>query len=312
MERLIKAKVEPGRVAIHWLGHSGFAFKSHAGEVVVVDPFLSGRSDGNGYTAARQDPPVRPKDVRLDYLFLTHDHGTHMDPHTAPSIAQQNPDAQVICPSSCAHHLTKLGVPGSRIITAMAGQSLEFPSFKVHVVAALHTEDSVGYVFEYSEEDTSSSGPVVYYTGDTEYSETLAASVEDYAPDVVILPIAGERNLDVQLAARLALEIEPREVIPMHFGMFDETDADPDQFVSLVSDTTDNDPSITPVVMKMNSCHIYCPKEAIQGRQQKNAARSQRARLARENHEHHDGLRGPNGGAGITRGGGNAVRQSPH
>ena len=36
MDRLIKAKVESGRVAIQWLGQGGFAFKAHAGDVIVV------------------------------------------------------------------------------------------------------------------------------------------------------------------------------------------------------------------------------------------------------------------------------------
>ena len=191
MERLIKAKVEPGRVAIHWLGQGGFAFKAHAGDVIVVDPYLSDSANKDGNAARLVDIPVRPKDVRLDYLFLTHDHDDHTDPQTAPVLAQNNPDAVVVCPPSSARHLAKLGVAGTQIRTAMPGQSLDFPNFVAHVVPAQHTEDSVGYVFEFNDAGSESDNVAVYITGDTEYNDALAAAVEDYGPDVLLVPING-------------------------------------------------------------------------------------------------------------------------
>ena len=174
MEKLIKAKVEPGRVAIHWLGQGGFAFKNHAGDVLVVDPYLSDSANADGTSPRMVDVPVRPKDVRLDYLFLTHDHVDHTDPHSAPAIAQTNPDATIVCPPSSCHHLTKLGVPSSQITTAMPGQSLEFPNFTAHVVAAQHSDDSVGFVFEFANGGSETDNVSVYITGDTEYNDGLA------------------------------------------------------------------------------------------------------------------------------------------
>src|SRR5579862_9075371 len=111
MDRLINAKLEPGRVAIQWLGQGGFAFKAHAGDVIVVDPYLSDSANADGGAPRLVDVPVKPRDVVLDYLFLTHDHIDHTDPQTAPLIAQSNPDALVLCPPTSARLLTKLGVP---------------------------------------------------------------------------------------------------------------------------------------------------------------------------------------------------------
>ncbi len=314
MERLIKAKVEPGRVAIHWLGQGGFAFKSHAGDVIAVDPYLSDSANRDGTAPRLADIPVRPKDVRLDYLFLTHDHDDHTDPHTAPQIAQANPQAVIVCPPSSCHHLTKLGVPSAQIQTAMPGQALEFRSFVAHVVAAQHTEDSVGYVFEFNENNSETDNIAVYITGDTEYNDGLASAVEDFGPDVLLVPINGRwGNMDAAQAAKLTAEIAPREVIPMHFGMFEANTADPDDFVALLASETGSDPDIVPVVMKHNTCHIFCPADAVQGKHAQKKARAQRARAARLGHQHQDGLRGPNGGAGVTRGGGQTARSgSPH
>ena len=61
MERLIKSKVEPGRVAIQWLGQGGFAFKSHAGPVLVVDPYLSDSANTDGTAARLVDIRSGPK-----------------------------------------------------------------------------------------------------------------------------------------------------------------------------------------------------------------------------------------------------------
>ncbi|MBV9849307.1 MAG: MBL fold metallo-hydrolase [Armatimonadetes bacterium] len=305
MERLIKAKVEPGRVAIHWLGQGGFAFKAHAGGVIVVDPYLSDSANGDGSAARLVDIPVRPRDVRLDYLFLTHDHLDHTDPQTAPAIAQNNPDAPIVCPPSSAHHLTKLGVPGTQIRTAMPGQSLPFPNFVAHVVAAEHTEDSVGYVFEFNEEGSETANVSVYITGDTEYNDGLAAAVEEFGPDVLLVPINGRwGNMDAAHAARLAAAVAPREVIPMHYGMFAANTADPNDFLALLAAAMGPESETVPVVMKHNACHIFCPAESAQGRYGHKKARAERARQGRRGHEHHDGVRGPNGGSGIARGGG--------
>ncbi len=296
MERLIKSKVESGRVAIQWLGQSGFALKAHSGDVLLIDPYFSDSANADGGAARLVEVPVRPKDVRLDYLFLTHDHLDHTDPLTAPAIAQVNPEAPVICPPSACRHLTKLGVPQSQITTAMPGQSLEFPHFAVHVVAAQHSEDSVGYVFEFQNDGSSTDTVSVYHTGDTEYNDALAAAVEQYGPEVLLVPINGRwGNMGAAQAALLTAQIAPREAIPMHYGMFAENTADPADFLTHLASATNSSSDIVAVVMKHMSCHIYCPEEAVQGKHAKTEARAARAKAARISHQHQDGQRTPGG-----------------
>jgi L-ascorbate 6-phosphate lactonase len=306
MDRTSKTKVEQGRVAIHWLGQGGFTLKSHGGDLIYIDPYLSDSANADGTSPRMVDIPIKPKDVRLNYLFLTHDHADHTDPHSAPVIAQMNPDATVICPPSSCHHLTKLGVPSTQLKTAMPGQTLAFPNFTVHVVAAQHSEDSVGFVFDFSHDDTAVNGPIVYLVGDSAYYDGLASAVADYGPDVLLVPINGQwGNMSVEEAVKLTLEIEPREVVPMHYGMFESNTADPDDFVGLLASALakKTEIDITPVVMKHNTCHVFCSTEAAQGRQARKHARAERARQARLGHEHKDGVRGhlPSNGPGPGR-----------
>src|ERR1700681_1797123 len=40
-ETIAQRKVNPGQLAVYWLGQAGFAFKSSSNEVVYIDPYFS-------------------------------------------------------------------------------------------------------------------------------------------------------------------------------------------------------------------------------------------------------------------------------
>jgi hypothetical protein len=101
--------------------------------------------------------------------------------------------------------------------------------------------------------------------------------------------------MDAAQAALLTAQIAPREVIPMHYGMFAENTADPAEFLSHLASATQSDPEIVAVVMKHNACHIYCPEEAVQGKHARTEARAARAKAAHSSHQHQDGQRTPGG-----------------
>jgi L-ascorbate 6-phosphate lactonase len=293
MDKIVNAKIEPGRVAIQWLGQGGFAFKAHAGDIIVVDPYLSDSANGDGNSPRLVEVPVKPRDVTASFLFLTHDHIDHTDPLSAPAIAHFNPDCKIVCPPSSTKILSRCGVSPAGIIAAMAGQVVEFPNFTARVVKAQHSEDSVGYVFEFNGAPADAAGPVVYITGDSEYWDGMADAVMEYGPDVLIVPINGKwGNMSALEAALLAKLIDPAEVIPMHYGMFAANTVDPAQFVAHLAAECGPDSNIVPVVMKHNACHVYCPRET-EGRYNAKQQRAERARHAHKSHEHKDGVRGP-------------------
>ena len=305
MERLVNAKVDSGRCAIVWLGHGGFALKPHSGDVIVVDPFLSPGDSGVNSRPRLQQPPIKPQNVKLDYLFLTHDHPDSADPDTLTHIVHKNPDATIVCPPSCCRLLSHLGVPNDNIQVLTAGQHMSFPNFVVHATPAYHTDDSLGYVFEFDQTDASPAEVCVYHTGHSAFDPGLACAVADFGPDVLLVPISGEDgNMDAESAATLTAHIAPSEVIPMSYGTFRGTDVDVDQFASLVADAKDREDQIATVPMQVGACHIFCPEASLHGRHGAKLARAERALKARKGHEHRDGVRGPNGGSGIARGAG--------
>jgi L-ascorbate metabolism protein UlaG (beta-lactamase superfamily) len=294
MERLLKAKIEPGRAAIHWLGQGGFAFKAHACPLIVVDPYLSDSANRDGNAPRLAPIPIKPRNLSLDILFLTHDHIDHTDPATVTHLMAANPDARVVCPPASARHLEKLGVAVDSGHVVTPGDRLKFGNLIVDAVPAQHTDDSVGFVFQFLGGTADPAGPTIYITGDTLYTPMLAESVAELDPDLLIVPINGRwGNMTAEEAAKLAVEIAPQEVIPMHYGMFAANTADPAEFLSALTAATPEGMVIRPVVMKHDTCHVCCPRAVPQGKHEVKRERSEKAVRAHRSHEHHDGVRGP-------------------
>lgn len=291
---LIRTKVEAGNVAIHWIGQGGFVLKGHVGPTIYIDPYLSDSCNADGNCARLVEIPIKPKDVQLELLCLTHDHTDHTDPLTVPHILQQNPNAKVICPPASTRHLIKLGAKPHQITTVTPGEQVQCDGVTVHVVAAEHSEDSVGFVFAFDSGIQDEEGPHVYITGDTEYNDGLSSSVQDLEPDVLLVPINGRLgNMNAESAAKLTSEILPIEVIPMHFGMFESNTEDPAVFVRHLGETLTNGQTVKPIIMRHNSTHIFSGGDDAHGRKAHKLQRAERARKARASHEHHRGGHGP-------------------
>ena len=63
-------------------------------------------------------------------------------------------------------------------------------------------------------------GPTLYHAGDTGFFSSMALIQERYHPDVALLPIGGHFTMDPAGAAIAARLLQPKTIIPMHFGTF--------------------------------------------------------------------------------------------
>jgi L-ascorbate 6-phosphate lactonase len=224
--------VAPGCVGILWLEQSHIIFKTPWGLLIHVDPFLS--------RVVKPEMHVRPEAYLLpdrapaDYVFLTHDHRDHTDVHTLGSMARVSPVCRFFgTPESCGRVLS-IGVDPIRIVELVAGETVELTGF---TVTAVHSEDTadgdptthLGFVFDFG-------GPRVYHMGDTRkeperYLGRMKA-VRQLQPDVLIVPInSGHNNPGYGGAARLVEYVDPRLIIPCHYGCFTHNTADPRAFV---------------------------------------------------------------------------------
>lgn len=219
-------------VALWWLGQNGFIFKTPEGTLLATDMYLSDSCaelyKHVGVRLDRQVPILIPPDeLDVDIYACTHNHTDHTDPWTIRSLRHKDTTQFVGPHPSCQVYETE-GVESGRIVPAWPHCELEFGDIQIRGTFALPTDDTdlnhMGYVFQFG------SGPRVYMTGDTDYSDLLA-SAKKHSPDLVITCInGGFNNLSHWEAAHLVEQIKPRAAIPCHYDMFPDNSVDPGQF----------------------------------------------------------------------------------
>lgn len=203
-------QVQPDRIGLSWTGQAGFVFKDTQGMIYHIDPYLSNAcSRFVGYH--RVIPaPLKAKEVKADFILLTHVHKDHLDPDSIPDIAKVNPGAIFVGPSSCISTLLGMGISPDRLITLNRGESQMLGDMQVRAVMAFHTDDSVGYVFDIN-------GIQIYITGDTTYSDELI-SMPDMKLDLMLTCINGRLGcMSIPDAARLTAHIQPMVAVPMPY-----------------------------------------------------------------------------------------------
>jgi L-ascorbate metabolism protein UlaG (beta-lactamase superfamily) len=222
-----KLAVKTGAVGISWTGQAGFAFKDSEGLVYHIDPYFSDVcSKTIGYHRI-VPPPVEAQNVTADFILITHKHHDHLDDGSIPTIAEANPDLTFAAPPASIHCLKELGISPNRLMKIQKGECKQIGNVNVKAVLSHHTKDSVGYILQFDD-------LTFYHTGDTTYSDDLISVRKDH-PDVMMTCINGRLGcMNIPDAARLTAHIQPQFAVPMHYGMFRENTADPEEFIRQV------------------------------------------------------------------------------
>jgi L-ascorbate metabolism protein UlaG (beta-lactamase superfamily) len=214
----------PGTAEVWWLGQGSFVFTGPKSGTLVVDPYLSDSVEKQGGPKRLHPVPVAPTDLHVSGIFLTHDHTDHTDPDTLPALCAANPDAPIYAVPESVAHLQRLGITGPRVNRLERGQTVYGDGYHVHAVPAKHTDDSVGLVFVFDD------GPCIYHTADTEYFEGIE-DAHEWGITLLCICINGRwGNMGIEDAVRVTTAIRPRYVLPMHWGLFAENTADPNEF----------------------------------------------------------------------------------
>jgi L-ascorbate metabolism protein UlaG (beta-lactamase superfamily) len=189
---------------IQYLGHAGFRLR-HKGVEIVIDPYF--KNDGKREEA----PDFDPRTLSPHFILITHEHFDHCDVETIKMLARKH-KSKVIGPAPVERKLV------TKIVKVKPGTKLEYDKFSLQVEPAFHhqSELPVGYLLDFD-------GLRVYHAGDTYYDSSLAK----INTDVAMLPVGGHFTMNMEEALKLAEEMGPRIVIPMHFGTFEQIKADP-------------------------------------------------------------------------------------
>jgi L-ascorbate 6-phosphate lactonase len=218
-KQIRSAAVPHDAVQLWWLGQAGFAFKTPAGKVVYVDPYLSDAAERLHGFKRLSLTPISSEDVQADLVVLTHEHTDHLDPDALPVIARSNPACRFAAPTGCDEGLALAGVLPDRRIVLEAGRCYEEEGVTIHTAPADHGDYSpsaVAVVLDFG-------GIRVLLTGDTSLRPTLFQPLLDLRPDVVLPCINGVfGNMNHIDAARLVEQAKPRYAVPCHFWTFAE------------------------------------------------------------------------------------------
>jgi len=197
-------------VQITFLGHAAFKLTG-AGVSVLIDPWLSNPS---------LNTPVDRLGT-VDLILVTHGHGDHVGETVA--VAQKS-GAPVVAIHELSVILAGQGAP--QTIGMNKGGTLAIAGCKVTMTHAVHSSavdeggkliaagDPGGFVIEFP------NGFVAYHAGDTAVFKDMELIRELYHPELAMLPIGSHYVMSPAEAALACKLLQPRWVIPMHYGTF--------------------------------------------------------------------------------------------
>ena len=209
-------------VHIWWLRQAGFVIKSPGGFMVCIDAYLT-NSVMTSYGVARGYPaPLSPEESDFDVILATHPHDDHMDPEAIIPFST-HPKTRYMGPFSVVKLARAGGFYGDRAQILNRGDIAEVGDIKIEAVFARHmfapepTPDATGYLITVGKWR-------IFHSGDTEYDARIVDDTEGRV-DVSLICINGiTGNMDTKEAAFLAWRQGCKVAVPMHFGLWSETE----------------------------------------------------------------------------------------
>jgi L-ascorbate metabolism protein UlaG (beta-lactamase superfamily) len=225
---------------VHWYGQAAFRIETASGGVILIDPWLK--------VPTNPDKESIDKLGRVDYILVTHGHWDHIGDAVeigkktgavlvAPYGLQYNmksvlgyPEAQATAPTGGNVGGTMdLPKAGARVtfVNAVHGSELVPPMYKPSgpgLPSALSSGNPVGYVLQVD------GGPTIYHTGDTDVFTDMKLIADFFKVDLMLAVIGGHFAMDPSRAALAVEWVNPKQVVPMHFGTIPLLAGTPAQF----------------------------------------------------------------------------------
>lgn len=145
-----------------------------------------------------------------DYIFITHDHYDHFDYNSIKNVINEN--TMLIVPA-CLEDKAREITNNYTIVYPSCKYEIEklnfdtVPSYNIGKSFHLKEMNYVGYIVNIKNNK-------VYVMGDTDVID----EIKDISCDICFVPIGGTYTMNYKEASDYINRINPKEVIPIHYG----------------------------------------------------------------------------------------------
>lgn len=167
-----------------------------------------------------------------DVIFITHAHFDHFSPEDIEKVAKA--DTKFVIPASMSADTRRAGIKEENIISLVPGQITEVCGIAVEAVPSynigkpMHPKKNgwLGYIVTVNDER-------IYVAGDM---DAIPEGTEVKC-DIAMIPIGGTYTMNAKEAAGLVNVMQPKIVIPTHYGSLVGIKKDAQKFAALVDDS---------------------------------------------------------------------------
>lgn len=221
-------------LAAWWLTQASWMVRFQNGPLVLIDPWWRDLFAGDRWGKLLGEFPLEPEEhPEPDLVLCTHWHDDHICPESIPRLANHFPNLRFVVPNRSIDLFTEWGISENRIIPMMGSDSTIIDGIEIHAVPAAHEELDInengawylGYVLRYSDSTVLHMGDSRPYPG---WHDAFLGISDKY--DLVFACINGNDNLRHDEAVDLALALNPKLIVPMHYGMDPGNTVDPKIF----------------------------------------------------------------------------------
>jgi L-ascorbate metabolism protein UlaG (beta-lactamase superfamily) len=211
------------RPPFRYYGHSTITFELPGGEVVMIDPWVTGNP---------ACPPELHRPERVDAMLITHPHDDHFG--DVLELAERLQPKVVVANYEVCMWLAGKGIEGTAPMNP--GGSQEVLGCRVTMVRAEHSTGltdegrliyggvAAGYVVQMPD------GYTFHHAGDTALYGDMKLTAELYRPELGFVPIGDLFTMGPLEAAYACKFLNLRQVVPIHYGTFPPLTGTPEAF----------------------------------------------------------------------------------